>query len=152
MTRIHGLAPLSILSASIALLCAAPVAAETDLGELLVTDFDQVVLDASGSPYVSQGASIGNPAHTTSLPPSAGELVLGEYVEWTNTGRFWVGSHFGFQASSGTVTLEANSLFNNVSTEHSFPDLPNDAHRPERRGHRVRQTAGVWINEGVPNQ
>lgn len=155
MTRFHasrGAAPLSVLAATIGLLCAPVVQAETDLGELVITDFADQFLDAGDGPFVSQGANIGNPPHQTVLSPSAGSLTVGDGVEWTNTGRFWVGSHFGLQNSVGSVLFESGSTFNNAALESSFPDLPQDVRIGQGGAGTVTLEEGAtWNNVGVPN-
>lgn len=135
------------------LILAAPLAgAQTDLGELVVTNGNSLLLEAIDSPYVSQGANVGNPAHSTALAPDSGEITVASGVEWTNTGRFWVGSHFGIQNSIGSVLFESGSIFNNTSQTASFPALPQDVRIGQGGVGTVTLEAGaVWNNAGVPN-
>jgi len=149
--RIAGNAVLGTLAG--ALLLGTPLAfAETDLGELIVTDASLLVLEAGNSPYVSQGANVGNPPHSTALAPNSGELVVSDGVEWSNSGRFWVGSHFGIQSSTGSVLFESGSTFNNTSSAVSFPELPQDVRIGQGgTGTVTLQADAVWNNIGVAN-
>lgn len=109
-------------------------------------------MEAVDSPYVSQGANIGNPPHATVLTPNSGDLIVGDGVEWTNTGRFWVGAHFGIQKSVGSVVFESGSTFNNTSIAASFPDLSQDVRIGQRGTGTVTLQAGaLWNNVGVQN-
>jgi len=84
---------------------------------LIVTDGESLVFDEAGSPVQTDGASIGNDPDLFSGPSTSGSLTVGENVEWTNTGLFYVGSHWGGSWQTvGTVEFMSGSVFNNTST------------------------------------
>jgi hypothetical protein len=151
-------ASLRMLALAPALMLAGPAAeAAEPSGTLLgapyiVNGGYTVSLDDGPSYYLSEGASIGNLPHMLSLAPDSGTLRLGSGVTWANEGLFYVGSHFGIQASVGSVDFEAGSTF--YQTSPGFGDFPPADVRIGQGGTgTVRVLAGAaWFNQGQAGQ
>lgn len=145
-------------AAAIATLFIQPAIAEDDIplgSPYIVNGGANVLLEDQGVPYVSEGVSVGNVPHMSVLSPDSGGLWVDSFVEWHNNGLFYVGSHFGAQSASGTVTFAAGSTFYNYSP--GFPEdiheLPADVRIGQGGSGFVAVLEGAtWHNEGQPNQ
>jgi len=146
------------VAAAIATLFTQAAAAEDGIplgSPYIVIGRASVLLEDEGVPYVSEGVSVGNVPHMSVLSPDSGGLWVDSFVEWHNNGLFYVGSHFGAQSASGTVTFAAGSTFYNYSP--GFPDdiheLPADVRIGQGGSGFVAVFEGAtWYNEGQPNQ
>lgn len=131
---------------------------QADAQLLTVTNGDTLELtELDDSPFSTDGARIG--PSITDLPgdpvvgsPTSGTVIVGENVQWTNTGQFYVGSHFGIQDAAGTVEFLPGSVFNSTS-----PGLgttpPQDVRIGQGGTGTVTLHAGaVWNHTGQPNQ
>lgn len=129
-----------------------------DAQPLVVTNGDTLVLtEANDSPFATDGARIG--PSITDLPgdpvvgsPTSGTVIVGENVQWTNTGQFYVGSHFGIQDGAGMVEFLSGSVFNSFSTGLGETP-PADVRIGQGAAGTVALHEGaVWNHTGQPNQ
>lgn len=130
---------------------------QADAQVLVVTNGDTLELtELDDSPFSTDGARIG--PSITDLPgdpvvgtPTSGTVIVGENVEWTNTGQFYVGSHFGIQDAAGTVEFMPGSVFNSIATAPGA--IPPQDVRIGQGGTGIvtLHDGAVWNNTGQVN-